>query len=149
MTRAAVGGWIGGVKSILFALRVADLDRSLEFYKAVGYEDLGVVPFADGSRLVWLKLADEPSVSLELVHRPDGGDVEPGGFEHFAIDVGDLAATLERLRAAGLEPGEPEAHEGPDGSAAGPKTAWLVDPDGYRIELVEWPPGFLEGLGKG
>lgn len=132
------------MKSILFALRVADLDRSLEFYKAVGYEELNLVPFPDGSRLVWLKLAGETSVSLELVHRPDGGPVTTGGFEHFAVDVGDLAATVERLRAAGLEPDDPESHDGPDGSA-GPKTSWLVDPDGYRIELVEWPPGFLEG----
>jgi lactoylglutathione lyase len=40
------------------------------------------------------------------------------------------------MRAAGLTPGEPELPAGADG----PKTSWLVDPDGYRIELVEWPP---------
>jgi lactoylglutathione lyase len=31
---------------------------------------------------------------------------------------------------------------GPDG----PQTAWLTDPDGYRIELVQWPPGHPDGI---
>ena len=124
------------MKTILFAFRVSDLDRSLAFYRAVGYTELSTVPFDDGSSLVWLKLPDEESVSLELVHRPAGGPVEIGAFEHFAIEVESLAGTIERLTAAGLEPGAIEFPGGPDG----PKTAWLVDPDGYRIEVVEWPP---------
>lgn len=124
------------MKTILFALRVSDLERSLAFYRTVGYTDLGTVPFDDGSSLVWLKLPDEPSVSLELVHRPADGTVEIAGFEHLAIEVESLGETVERLAAGGLQPGEPEYPGGPDG----PKTSWLVDPDGYRIELVEWPP---------
>jgi lactoylglutathione lyase len=124
------------MKTILFALRVSDLERSLAFYAKVGYVELGTVPFDDGSSLVWLRLPDESSVSLELVHRPADGSVEVGGFEHFAIEVSSLAATIAGLTEAGLTPGEPVVH-GPDG----PKTSWLVDPDGYRLELVEWPPG--------
>jgi lactoylglutathione lyase len=124
------------MKTVLFALRVSDLERSLAFYRTLGYVDLGTVPFDDGSSLVWLRLSDEPAVSLELVHRPADGPVEVGGFQHFAIEVESLAETLERLIAAGLQPGEPEL----PGGAEGPKTSWLVDPDGYRIELVEWPP---------
>lgn len=97
---------------------------------------LNTIPFDDGSSLVWLRLPDEPSVSLELVHRPADGPVEIGGFVHFAIEVDSLAETVGRLTAAGLQPGEPELPGGP----VGPKTSWLLDPDGYRIELVEWPP---------
>ncbi|MFG1907893.1 VOC family protein [Kribbella sp. NPDC048928] len=125
------------MKSILFALRVSDLDRSLAFYTKVGYVDLGKIPFDDGSSLVWLRLPDEPSVSLELVHRPADGPVVVGGFQHFAIEVESLAATVAQLTEAGLEPGPVEHPGGLDG----PKTAWLTDPDGYRFELVEWPPG--------
>jgi lactoylglutathione lyase len=128
--------WIVGMKSILFALRVSDLERSLAFYSAVGYVNLSTIPFDDGSSLVWLRLPDEPSVSLELVHRPADGPVEVSGFQHFAIEVESLAETVERLTAASLQPGDPELPGGPDG----PKISWLVDPDGYRIELVEWPP---------
>ncbi|WP_018529083.1 MULTISPECIES: hypothetical protein [unclassified Streptomyces] len=32
------------------------------------------------------------------------------------------------------------------GGPHGPKTSWLTDPDGYRIELVEWPPGHSDSL---
>jgi lactoylglutathione lyase len=124
------------MKTILFALRVSDLERSLAFYKSIGYVDLGTVPFEDGSSLVWLRLPDESSVSLELVHRPTDGPVDIRGFEHFAIEVASLAETIDRLTEAGLQPGEPEV----PGGADGPKTSWIVDPDGYRIELVEWPP---------
>ncbi|TCO35307.1 lactoylglutathione lyase [Kribbella steppae] len=125
------------MKTILFAYRVSDLERSLAFYRTVGYTELGTVPFDDGSSLVWLKLPDEPAVSLELVHRPADGPVKIGGFEHFAIEVESLSETIERLTEAGLEPGSMEFPAGSEG----PKTSWLIDPDGYRIELVEWPPG--------
>ncbi|MFI6825642.1 VOC family protein [Kribbella sp. NPDC050241] len=125
------------MKTILFALRVSDLERSLAFYRTVGYTELTTVPFEDGSSLVWLKLPDEPAVSLELVHRPADGPVVLGGFAHFAIEVESLSATVDRLSAAGLEPGAVELPGGQDG----PKTSWVTDPDGYRIELVEWPPG--------
>ena len=75
--------------------------------------------------------------TLELVHQPDAGPVETGGFDHLAIQVDDLAETLATLTELGLAPGEPELPGGPEG----PKTVWLVDPDGNRIELVEWPAG--------
>jgi lactoylglutathione lyase len=124
------------MKTILFAYRVSDLDRSLAFYRTVGYTELATVPFDDGSSLVWLKLPGESAVSLELVHRPAAGPVDTGGFKHFAIEVESLSDTIERLTEAGLEPGPVEYPGGPDG----PETSWLIDPDGYRIELVEWPP---------
>ncbi len=34
----------------------------------------------------------------------------------------------------------------PIGDPEGPRTAWLTDPDGNRIELVQWPPGHPEGM---
>ncbi len=33
----------------------------------------------------------------------------------------------------------------PDG-ADGPRTSWITDPDGYRIELVQWPAGHADGI---
>ncbi|MFZ3598768.1 dihydrofolate reductase family protein [Streptomyces sp. BH104] len=63
-------------------------------------------------------------------------------FDHLAIQVDPLAATLDRLTDAGLEPGPVEHPGGPEG----PRTAWLTDPDGYRIELVEWPPESPDGI---
>ena len=90
-----------------------------------------------------LKFPGESEVSLELVHRPADGRVDVGsGFDHLAIQVDTLAATLERLTDAGLAP-EPVRYPG---GPHGPGTSWLTDPDGYRIELVEWPPGHPDGM---
>lgn len=131
------------MKTLFVGYRVTDLDRSLAFYTALGYVELGRVDAGDGARLVILKFPGEPAASLELVHRPGDGPVEVGsGFDHLAIQVDTLAKTLETLTEAGLRP-EPVQHPGgPDG----PKTSWLTDPDGYRIELVEWPSGHPDGM---
>ena len=131
------------MKTLFVAYRVTDLDRSLGFYTALGYAELGRVESGDGSHLVILKFPGEPAASLELVHRPVAGRVNVGsGVNHLAIQVDTLAATLEQLTGAGLEPGPVQYPGGPHG----PKTSWLTDPDGYRIELVEWPPGHGDGM---
>lgn len=130
------------MKTLFVGYRVTDLERSLDFYTALGYHELGLVAFDDGGSLAILKFPDEPAATLELVHRPGDGRVDVGGFDHLAIQVNDLTTTLEHLTRNGLEPGPPESPAGPDG----PQTAWLIDPDGYRIELMEWPPGHPEGI---
>jgi lactoylglutathione lyase len=131
------------MKTIMVAYRVADLDRSLVFYSALGYVELGRVEGVDGGRLVILKFPEEPVATLELVHRRGDGPVEVGnGFDHLAIQVDVLTATLEALTQAGLEPGPVQFPAGSDG----PRTSWLTDPDGYRIELVEWPAGHPDGI---
>lgn len=131
------------MKTLFVSYRVTDLVRSLDFYTALGYIELGLVDIGNGSRLVLLQFPGEPAASLELVHRPDSGRVDVGsGFDHLAIQVDDLVATQGQLIEAGLEPGPVEYPGGPDG----PKTSWLTDPDGYRLELVEWPPGRPDGI---
>jgi lactoylglutathione lyase len=52
-----------------------------------------------------------------------------------------MAATLDGLAAQGIEP-VAGGQEGEDGF----RTAFVVDPDGYRIELVQWPAGHPEGI---
>lgn len=131
------------MKTLFVAYRVTELDGSLGFYTALGYVELGRVDAADGSLLVILRFPGEPAASLELVHHPSGGPVGVGsGFDHLAIQVETLATTLETLVGAGLEP-EPVQYPG---GPHGPKTSWLTDPDGYRIELVEWPSGHPNGI---
>ena len=129
------------MRTNLTGLRVTDLERSRAFYRALGYAELGTVAFDDGGRLVVLGFPGEPVASLELVHRP-GPVVLGAGLDHVAVSTDDLAGTVARLTAAGLEPGPVEAPGGSDG----PRTSWLTDPDGHRIELVQWPPGHPDGL---
>lgn len=53
-----------------------------------------------------------------------------------------MDVALRELAARGVEA---EAATSPDGSADF-LTAWVVDPDGNRIELVQWPPGRPPGI---
>lgn len=131
------------VKTILPSLRVSDLTASLAFYGTLGYGEVGRVEIAGGTTLTMLKFPAEQVVSLELVHRPGGDRVQIGtGFSHLAIQVGNLPATVADLTEAGLEPGPVDLPGGPHG----PHTSWVTDPDGYRIELVQWPAGHPDGI---
>ena len=125
------------LRTLHVALRVTDINRSLAFYTALGYTRIGHVTPDPAMRLDFLKFPDDPFVTLELVHRPGDGPVLRGdGFHHLVVQVDTLATYRTRLIGAGLDPEPIQYPAGPDG----PQTAWLTDPDGYRIEVVEWPP---------
>ncbi len=131
------------MRTLHTAYRVTDLAASLAFYTAIGYEPVGRVDLDGGASLTMLKFPNEPVVTLELVHRPASGPVDVGtGFSHLVAQVDNLQATAEALAQSGLNPGPIEFPGGP----LGPQTLWLTDPDGYRIEMVQWPPGHTEGL---
>lgn len=126
------------MRTLHLGVRVADLARSLAFYAALGYEVVGRVPRAPLGELVMLKLSGDEFVTLELVHNPQhraASDDSP--LSHFVIKVESMTATVTRLRDAGIEVDEPTS---PDGSPDS-LTAMLTDPDGARIELVQWPSG--------
>jgi lactoylglutathione lyase len=134
---------VGRVKTLHTAYRVTDLAVSLDFYSALGYQEVGRISLGDGATLTVLKFPGEEVVTLELVHRPADGPVQIGtGLSHLVVQVDELAGTIAALSQRGLQP-EPEQHPaGPDG----PRTSWLTDPDGYRIELVQWPAGHPDGI---
>jgi lactoylglutathione lyase len=133
---------IVNVKTLFPALRVSDIDVSLVFYGVLGYGVVGQVEVDAKTRLAMLALPGEVEVSLELVHRADAGPINPGGLDHIGVQVDDLEATRADLVAAGLEPGEVAMPGGP----RGPSTTQIVDPDGYQLELVQWPPGHAVGM---
>ena len=56
------------MRTLHFGLRVADLDRSLAFYTAVGYQVVGSVPETPLGHLIMLKLPGDEFVTIELVH---------------------------------------------------------------------------------
>jgi lactoylglutathione lyase len=131
------------MRTLHLGLRVADPDRAVEFYTAVGYEVVGRVPDTSAGQLTMLKLRDDDSVTLELVFDDTGAGRHPGtGLSHFVIQVDAMQATVDDLRAKGIDVSEPES---PDGSADF-LTSWITDPDGNRIELVQWPAGHPDGM---
>ncbi|MEV0716787.1 VOC family protein [Asanoa sp. NPDC050611] len=129
------------MRTLHFGLRVADLDRSLAFYTGLGYRVLGTVPETAFGSLTMIRLPNDDFVTIELVHdhaTPPGGN----RLNHFVVQVASMADTVERLAAGGIEVEEPSS---PDGSTEF-LTAWVTDPDGNRIELVQWPPGHADGM---
>lgn len=130
------------MRTLHVGLRVGDLEGSLAFYTAVGYEVIGKVPATEFGSLTMLKLPGDEFVSLELVHDPHGAVVDPGGLNHLVIQVEFMDATVGSLAARGIEVEEPRSPDGSDDV----RTAWITDPDGYRIELVQWPAGHPDGM---
>lgn len=130
------------MRTLHFGLRVADLKRSLEFYTGLGYEAIGSVPETEFGSLTMLKLPGDEFVTLELVHDSARDSPDPGGLNHFVIKVESMQATIADLASHGIDAEPPVS---PDGSADF-WTSWLTDPDGYRIELVQWPAGHPDGM---
>ncbi len=120
-------------------LRVGDLERSLRFYTEVlGMRLLRRKDYPEGRfTLAFVGYGEESEHAvLELTYNWDVDRYDLGnGFGHIAIGVEDIHATCEAIRARGgkivREPG-PMKH----GSTV---IAFVEDPDGYRIELIERP----------
>jgi lactoylglutathione lyase len=131
------------MRTLHFGLRVTDLERSLAFYTAVGYEVVGSVPETSLGHLTMLKLPGDEFVTIELVHSPARNEVNSGaGLSHFVIKVESLDATLSELAARGIGAEAPVSPNGSDDF----RTTWVTDPDGNRIELVQWPAGHANGI---
>ena len=131
------------MRTLHVGLRVTNLERSLAFYTAVGYEVVGSVPETGLGHLTMLKLPGDEFVTIELVHDPGHGAVDLGtGLSHLVVQVESVDATVARLATTGIQAEDPVS---PDGSADF-WTTWITDPDGRRIELVQWPAGHPDGL---
>jgi lactoylglutathione lyase len=133
------------MRTLHMGLRVAHLERSLAFYAALGYEVVGSVPATSLGDLTMIKLADDPFVTIELVSGFSASASSGGGdsLSHFVIKVESMDAVMAELAGAGIHPDQPPAS--PDGSNEF-WTAWIADPDGNRIELVQWPPNHPDGM---
>jgi lactoylglutathione lyase len=113
--------------------RIGEIDRSVRFYEALGFEELRRLPIRDEAINVFMGLPGDGD-RLELTYNFGVDSYELGtGYGHIAVTVEDLDATLERLAAQGIEPERPPytIREG------GSRLCFVQDPDGYRIELLE------------
>ena len=138
------------MKTIHFGLRVSDLDRFVDFYQRFGYLEFARDEPGDGRTIVMLYLPGEDRVTLELVADPRTPYEFGNAFSHFVVQVDDLRAITHELSAKGIETGPIESFgEGEEWWGF----AFTHDPDGFEIELVQWPAGHpsdgipLEGFG--
>ena len=119
-------------------IRVRDLDASLQFYTdLLGMKLLRKRDYPTGKfTLAFVGYGDESNNTvIELTHNWDQAEPYALGsaFGHLAVGVPDVYKTCERLAAAGVKiprPAGPMAH-------GGSVIAFIEDPDGYRIELVQ------------
>lgn len=119
--------------------RVGDLDRSAQFYRTLGFEEIGRMPIRDEAINLFMNLpgdGDMPRLELTFNHGVDSYELGTG-YNHIAVTVEDLDAKLSELSAAGIEPEKPpySVREG------GSRICFVRDPDGYRIELIESTAG--------
>ena len=125
------------MKMLHTMIRVGDLEKSLDFYtRVLGMQLLRKKDHPEGRfTLAFVGYGPEDQTAvLELTHNWDTASYELGkGYGHVAVGVEDIHATCEAIRSAGgrivREPG-PMKH----GTTV---LAFVEDPDGYRIELIQ------------
>ena len=113
--------------------RIGNIDRSVAFYETLGFEELRRMDIRDEAINVFMGLPDD-GARLELTYNHGVDSYELGtGYNHIAVTVDDMDATLEGLAEQGIEPEKPpySVREG------GSRLCFVRDPDGYRIELIE------------
>lgn len=123
--------------------RVRDLDCSVAFYRdALGMKELRRETFTEGRfTLVFMGYSDDTANALiELTYNWDKSSYQHGtGYGHIALEVADIYATCQRLKAIGVKivraPGL--MTHAPDETGSREVIAFIEDPDGYRIELIE------------
>ena len=122
-------------KYVHTCIRVRDPEASVRFYNALGFEPRGRLNFSTAYNL-YMGLPGDGDV-LELT--VNVGHDEPydlgTGYNHLAITVEDIDAALAELAEIGVQPEKPPYHPGDREEL--PLIAFVADPDGYRIELIE------------
>ena len=113
--------------------RIGDIDRSVAFYEALGFEEIRRMPIRDEAINVFMGLPDD-GARLELTYNHGVDSYELGtGYNPIAITAADLDGALANLAEQGIEPEKPPytVREG------GSRICFVRDPDGYRIEIIE------------
>jgi lactoylglutathione lyase len=116
-------------------LRVRDPQASQQFYGALGFEPRGRLNFESAYNL-YMGLPGDGDVLELTVNRGHDEPYDLGtGYNHMALTVEDIDAVLSDLEPLGVEPEKPPYR--PGGRDDLPLIAFVADPDGYRIELID------------
>lgn len=112
-------------------VNVADLGEAVTFYEQFGFEKSWGFETPDKETKHQF-IADENGIELQLSENSDGGDFNEGTtWDHLAIGVDDLDDVFKEIDHYGVEQ-EPKDHP-----ETGIRTAFIYDPDGRKVELVE------------
>ena len=122
------------VKKLLHTrYRVADLERTVAFYKDVlGLQEVRRNTSPRGSKLVFLKAPGSEEL-IELCQFDESGPVIVGpDLTHLAFEVDDLAAFAQAAAAKGFP-----LSDGPTPTGGGSVIGFIDAPEGYEIELIQ------------
>ena len=130
--------------AILYTMiRVRNLDRSLRFYcDALGMHEMRRETFTEAAfTLVFVGYPNSDAL-IELTFNWGNNDYSHGtGYGHIALEVQDIHQTCNHLSELGVEiaraPGP--MMMAPDETGERETIAFIEDPDGYRIELIQAP----------
>ena len=124
-----------GLRLNHFGIYVKDFDESMNFYtKTMGFPVAFSLKDKEGEpNLAYLQINRD--TFLELA--PSTAD-RPVGISHVGLWADDLAATVKLLRERGVKMNDPRV-----GSTNAPLTN-VIDPNGVRMELLEYPPESLQ-----
>ena len=113
--------------------RITDVDRSVAFYEALGFEERRRLPIREEAVNVFMGLPGDDD-RLELTYNFGVDSYEIGtGYGHIALTVDDMEETLAKLAEQGIEPERAPYRVREGGSLL----CFVRDPDGYRIELID------------
>jgi lactoylglutathione lyase len=112
-------------------LNVSDVEQSVEWYvENLGFESSWGFESEDGESNRYV--ADENGIELQLSETDEESLAESGNrWDHLAVAVDDVDATFEAIDHHGVRQAPA------DQPATGSRTAFVFDPDGHVIELVE------------
>lgn len=119
------------------AIRVKDIARTLDFYVGkLGFQEMFRLDRDGRLWILYLRIMDDQF--LEIF--PEGvgdraADKEAIGFNHLCLHISDIEAAVRELTEKGV-PFTTPLKTGVDGN----KQAWIEDPDGHRIELMQIEP---------
>ncbi len=116
-------------------IRVKNIDKSLEFYqKLLGLQLLKTMELPDATLYFLTDEAKCCSIELTYNHKlPEGGYSHGNHFGHLAFETESMDKFSEKLKSFGMDYTMPPF----DIKEGGPKIAFLSDPDGINIEIIE------------
>jgi lactoylglutathione lyase len=115
-------------------IRVQSLDASIAFYEKLGYTEKERKESPEGNQLAFLELPGN-DVFLELTWSENYKTTCPEDLMHTALGVNDIIAYCDRVENAGIEIWPSGWRE--KFSTGGRKMAFVTDPDGYEVEILE------------
>ena len=122
------------LKMVHTCMRVRDIDASLRFYEALGFERRGKLDFGSAYNVYLGLPGDGDSLELTVNTGQDEAYDLGNGYGHVAVTVDDLDALLAQLKEEGYEPEREPYHPGGREEYT---ITFIADPDGYRVELID------------